>query len=270
MCGRAPAQGQYPSRVAVQRPLLLGHACIAFTSTALTLHIVWRVAMRVVACTRRVTGHAWQRRVATSSNSILLCLCLPAAATGWTLAWGGAAAQQQRLEAARLNFERLAQQPGSRILHVYARPNKSCQAGRDASGSLQPGAAKRGQREAVDPRPWHIVGRVATLGAANVDAAIHAQRQLLETEARLQHQPLRPHRTLILAWAPGASATGEVSLGSFLCPRCNVQSSASSSACHKCASPRPDYAPGGELTLARRTTAAASDESGFSPGTTDR
>ena len=206
----------------------------------------------------------------SSSNSILLCLCLPAAATGWTLAWGGAAAQQQRLEAARLNFERLAQQPGSRILHVYARPNKSCQAGRDASGSLQPGAAKRGQREAVDPRPWHIVGRVATLGAANVDAAIHAQRQLLETEARLQHQPLRPHRTLILAWAPGASATGEVSLGSFLCPRCNVQSSASSSACHKCASPRPDYAPGGELTLARRTTAAASDESGFSPGTTDR
>ena len=208
--------------------------------------------------------------MARASHSILLCLCLPAVAAGWTLSWGGGAiAQQQRLEAARLNFERLAAQPGSQILHVYARPNKSCQAGRDASGSLQPGAAKRGQREAVDPRPWHLVGRVATLGTANVDAAIHAQRQLLEAEARLQHQPLRPHRTLILAWAPFASAPGEVSLGSFLCPRCNVQSSATASACHKCASPRPDYAPGGELTLARRATAAPSGESGFSPGKTD-
>jgi len=203
----------------------------------------------------------------TSSKSIfLLCLCLPAAAAGWTLPWGGGAtAQQQRLEAARLNFETLTAQPGTQILQVYARPNKSCQAGRDASGSMQPGASKRGQREAVDPRPWHLIGRVATLGSANVDAAIHAQRQLLEAEARLQHQPLRPHRTLILAWAPRETA-GEVSLGSFLCPRCNVQSSASASACHKCASPRPDYAPGGKLTLARRTTAAPSDESGFSPG----
>ena len=199
-----------------------------------------------------------------------LLVCLPFA-TGWTLAaWGGAATHQQRLEAARLNFERLAQQPGSLILHVYARPNKSCQAGRDASG-MQPGAAKRGQREAVDPRPWHLVGRVATLGAANVDAAIHAQRPLLEREARLQHQPLRPHRTLVLAWAPGASDTGEgMSIGSFLCSRCNRQSSASASACYKCASPRPDYAPGGELTLARRTSAVASDESGYSPGKTDR
>ena len=119
-------------------------------------------------------------------------------AAGWTLPWGGATTQQ-RLEASRLNFERLAAQPGSQILRVYARPNKSCQAGRDASGSLQPGAAKRGQREAVDPRPWHLVGRVATIGTANVDAAIHSQRQLLEAEARLQHRPLRPHRTLVLA-----------------------------------------------------------------------
>ena len=197
---------------------------------------------------------------------LLLCLCLPAAA-GWTLAWGGAP-QQQRREAARLNFDRLAQQPGSLVLRVYARPNKSCQAGRDASGSLQPGAAKRGQREAIDPRPWRLVGRVATPGAVNVDAAIHAQRQLLEDEARLQHQPLRPHRTLVLAWALDASDTAvedTMTLGSFLCPRCNVQSSASATACHKCGRPRPDYAPGGELTLARRTTAAALDESGFSP-----
>ena len=191
-------------------------------------------------------------------------------AAGWTLPWGGATAQQQRLESSRLNFERLAAQPGSQILRVYARPNKSCQAGRDASGSLQPGAAKRGQREAVDPRPWHLVGRVATIGTANVDAAIHSQRQLLEAEARLQHRPLRPHRTLVLAWAPGDSATGDVSLGSFLCPRCNAQSPASASACWKCGSPRPDYAPGGELTLARRATAGPSDESGFSPGKTDR
>ena len=172
-------------------------------------------------------------------------------------------------EASQLNFERLAAQPGSQILRVYARPNKSCQAGRDASGSLQPGAAKRGQREAVDPRPWHLVGRVATIGTANVDAAIHSQRQLLEAEARLQHRPLRPHRTLVLAWAPGDSTTGDVSLGSFLCPRCNAQSPASASACWKCGSPRPDYAPGGELTLARRASAGPSDESGFSPGKTD-
>ena len=155
-------------------------------------------------------------------------------AAGWTLPWGGATTQQQRLEASRLNFERLAAQPGSQILRVYARPNKSCQAGRDASGSLQPGAAKRGQREAVDPRPWHLVGRVATIGTANVDAAVHAQRPLLEAEARLQ-KPLRPHRTLVLAWAPGDSATGDVSLGSFLCPRCNAQSSASASECWKAA-----------------------------------
>ena len=47
------------------------------------------------------------------------------------------------------SFDSLERCPEARTLHVFARPNKSCQAGRDASGRFQPGAASRGQREAI-------------------------------------------------------------------------------------------------------------------------
>ena len=147
------------------------------------------------------------------------------------MAWG-AAAEQRRREASSSQYESLIQRPDTVILSIYARPNKSCQAGRDASGTLQPGVARRGQREAVDPRTWRPIGRVAAASTVRVDAAIQAQRPLLETEARTRHKSLRPHRTLILAWAQGdRNDDVPMSLGSFLCPRCNVQCSTSAVTC---------------------------------------
>ena len=183
----------------------------------------------------------------------LAVVLLPAAASAFQMPWSGSGASAQR-EAHRQQFDQLVQSPTTCVLRVYARPNKSCQAGRDAAG----------QREATDPRPWHLLGRVAAESReiTTIEAAIQAQRSLLEAEARLQHRTLRPHRTLVLAWADGGdepAAAPPPTLGSFLCRRCNTLNEAAAMACRKegCGAPRPEYAAQGELTLARRTSAAA-------------
>ena len=183
----------------------------------------------------------------------LAVVLLPAAASAFQMPWSGSGASAQR-EAHRQQFDQLMQSPTTCVLRVYARPNKSCQAGRDAAG----------QREATDPRPWHLLGRVAaeSRDITTIEAAIQAQRSLLEAEARLQHRTLRPHRTLVLAWADGGdepAAAPPPTLGSFLCRRCNTLNEAAAMACRKegCGAPRPEYAAQGELTLARRTSAAA-------------
>ena len=194
-----------------------------------------------------------------------LLASLAAATASWTVPWAASPSSTDRRETALRDFLALAASPDARTLRVYARPNKSCQAGRDASGRFQPGAASSGQREARDPRPWRLVGRVSTRSDTAVNGAIQAQRSLLEEEARLQHRALRPHRTLVLAWADERDEPfDEPVLGSFLCPRCGTQADAGAAACPQCGTPRPDYAPQGELTLARRVSGlAAPGESGF-------
>lgn len=189
---------------------------------------------------------------------------LSASVASWSVPWASPSSADRR-ETALRNFMELASSPDARTLWVYARPNKSCQAGRDASGRFQPGAASRGQREARDPRPWLLVGRVNTRDGTAVNGAIQMQRALLEEEARRQHKALRPHRTLVLAWVDECDEpSDEPVLGSFLCPRCGTQADADAAACPECGTLRPDYAPHGELTLARRVSGlAAPGESGF-------
>jgi len=193
--------------------------------------------------------------------SALVLVLLPAAAA-WRMPWGGGSTPAQQREVQRQQFDQLVLEPTVCVLWIYARPGKSCQAGRDAAG----------QREATDPRPWHLLGRVAVQSPdiAAINSAIQAQRLLLEAEARLQHRMLRSQRSLVLAWAAGHEEPGggAPTLGSFLCPRCGTLNEATAMACRKegCGAPRPDHAARGELTLAKRTTCAtAVGANGFSP-----
>ena len=182
--------------------------------------------------------------------ALALLVAAPPACIAWTVPWGGAAAASR--EASRRNFDALAD---SCQVRVYARAGKSCQAGRDASG----------QREASDPRPWNYLGLVAAHDPSAIDAAISAQRSILEAEARRQHPALRPHRSLMLAWQPGEKDPAPMpTLGSYLCPRCGTLVPAAAEKA-SCGAARPEWAPQGELTLAKRVTAAGVGESGFCP-----
>ena len=56
--------------------------------------------------------------------------------------WASSSAAERRAASVR-SFEALESSREARTFRVFARPNKSCQAGRDASGRFQPGAAIR-------------------------------------------------------------------------------------------------------------------------------
>ena len=149
-----------------------------------------------------------------------------------------------RLSVASNRYDALVSSDDVCVAAVWACKGKSCEAGNVASHTA------RGSSEC-----WYRVGNVAcvsdTATPFAIPLAIHAMRSLVQDTARNQHKPLRPFRSLLLAWATdGDVECVRPGLGSFVCPNCGAHNLAMAEKCISCGAHRPDSLPKGSLTLA--------------------
>mmetsp|Transcript_17205 Transcript_17205/g.34952 ORF Transcript_17205/g.34952 Transcript_17205/m.34952 type:complete len:211 (+) Transcript_17205:25-657(+) len=186
-----------------------------------------------------------QRHFFSSLCTLPLTLALAPSERAVLSIWGFGGRKVLKLENAANRFAELSVKMNAATAAVYAR-------GAESSLQAEGVQSTRSKNTGGAGKPWQYVGRVAASEEAELQRAIHAQRELVVQCARDQHKLLRFVPSLSLAYTTeDALPADELRIGSFRCGSCGTPNGARAASCSNCGQARsPDAPRAGGLTLA--------------------